>query len=296
MKLHCVAHTEQNRRITALLAQACTARSVDIVIHDVDTFNYLADHGVRPGDALYRVAVDSWPNWSARAVEQALLTPHVATFYRQSIAPPLFQANIFQILEKAGLPLPTTIPHVSRDRRLLKEYVAALGGFPIVLKIQGSSRGVGVMKVDSFASLISVVDYLHAQGSQIVMRQFIDTHFSGRLVVVGNEVVASIEFESEPDDFRSNSGKMKRSRARKFSADIEMLAVRAVACRDIEFGGVDILFDSTGAPYIAEVNFPCRFNRAQTLTGVDVAGAMVEHLRHKAASHAVTPAWQLAVS
>ena len=50
----------------------------------------------------------------------------------------------------------------------------------------------------------------------------------------------------------------------------------------MELAGVDILQHPSGRLYLLEANFPCYFAHAQTLAGVDVAGAMVEHLMAKA--------------
>ena len=63
--------------------------------------------------------------------------------------------------------------------------------------------------------------------------------------------------------------------------EIQRVAVAAVKSIGIEFGGVDILFSDNGEYYISEVNSPCAYNHTQTLTGIDIAGAIVDYLINK---------------
>ena len=49
-----------------------------------------------------------------------------------------------------------------------------------------------------------------------------------------------------------------------------------------EFGGVDLLRHPGGRWYLLEVNMPCYYPHAQEVAGVDIAGAMVDHLHAKA--------------
>ena len=52
-----------------------------------------------------------------------------------------------------------------------------------------------------------------------------------------------------------------------------------------QFGGVDILIDSNGRPYITEMNFPCNFARAANATNIDIAGLMIDFLISKSLPH-----------
>lgn len=54
----------------------------------------------------------------------------------------------------------------------------------------------------------------------------------------------------------------------------------AVKALGLEFGGVDVMITNDG-PKVVEVNYPCFFPRCQMLTGVDIAGQMVEYLVNK---------------
>jgi len=54
----------------------------------------------------------------------------------------------------------------------------------------------------------------------------------------------------------------------------------------LELGGVDILEHASGRRYLLEANFPCYFALPETIAGVDVSGALIEHLVAK--SHRLT--------
>ena len=59
------------------------------------------------------------------------------------------------------------------------------------------------------------------------------------------------------------------------------MAVKAVKTLGLETGGVDLLFDTDGKPFLTEVNFPHDFSMTQKITGIDIAQAMVKHLMSK---------------
>ena len=56
------------------------------------------------------------------------------------------------------------------------------------------------------------------------------------------------------------------------------IAGRAAQVLKLDFGGADIMEAADGSLRISEFNFPCYFADQQEKAGVDVAGAMVDHL------------------
>jgi glutathione synthase/RimK-type ligase-like ATP-grasp enzyme len=188
-------------------------------------------------------------------------------------------------MQAASVPVIPTIYAVSKNEdKLLASYAEQLGGFPIIVKSSGGSHGEGVMKVDSLTSLRSVLGFVSdTQSSQFVLRQFIGDARHLRLVVIGNKVVDVIEYDVQPDDFRTNAVAVPTVVDRNdIGDDIKQIAVDAVTALDLEFGGVDVLIATDGKPYVAEVNFPCNFARNQLNTGADISGRLVAYLLQKA--------------
>ena len=102
-----------------------------------------------------------------------------------------------------------------------------------------------------------------------------------RVVVVGDRCVAAAELVCIHGDFRAIAHGGSGSFTTEPPSAIAAAAVAAVKATRLEFGGVDIL-DTADGPYVLESNFPCFFPEAELLAGIDVSGAMVDHLIRKA--------------
>jgi hypothetical protein len=258
-----------------LLRAACKKLKIPFKPLDPVSFDFSAESPVKKGDIVYRLSRGKL----LRFFEDYVVRPGCVTFYRDigSRKPDPF------LLEKNGIPVPKTFFPADSDHRQLEAYAKKLGGFPVVLKALGGTRGMGVMKVDSLQSLVSIADFLQQQGKFFIMRKYLPVKTSARFIVLGGRVVASIEYVATDRDFRTNSGKTLKVRAKKYPKELEDLAVRAVATMGWEFGGVDILIHK-GKPYVSEVNFPCNFVRAQRVLKRDIALEMVRYLQAKARS------------
>jgi ribosomal protein S6--L-glutamate ligase len=215
---------------------------------------------------------------SSIRVEQFLYGPGVATFYREPdgiFFSPSAPALIFQ---RAGLPIPRTYPVYSTARDLLDQWVTQLGGYPVVIKLQGYSRGIGVIRADSPESLYSVVDFASAEGKVPLLMAYVEDAVHWRLVVVGDRVVAGYRNRKDFQDFRTYADADPQDFTAPVRPDMEALAVKAVAALHYEHGGVDVLEHPSNRLYLLESNFPCYFATPQEVIGTDVAGAMLDHL------------------
>lgn len=279
-RFYCVAGDSVPETTTALLQQACDQR--EVAYHEVypATFDFARTQPLQPGDLLFR------PSCSPAAIgaEQCLVGPGVATFYPDEDAAFHECTNPLLVFRRAGLPVPPTVPVVTTDRDVLRGHVAELGGFPLVVKVDGGECGIGVMRVDSFAGLFSLIDHLGSQGVQPLLSAFIPDALHWRLVVVGNRVVAAYPNHVVEDDFRSKPSTDPAEYVTEAPPDLAAVAVRAVHAMRREFGGVDVLADGRGRLVLLEANFPCYFPVAQTAAGIDVAGAMIDYLLEKAAA------------
>jgi biotin carboxylase len=256
------------------LRGACDKREVDFVEIYAPAFLFDPESQLVPGDMLYSPAISA----AASRVEQFLFADKVATFYadpRRVLFATSHQRLVFQ---RSGLPTPRAIPVLSADRNILRAHVQAVGGFPVIVKIPGWSAGVGTIKVDSFPTLFSLLDFILAVGHSPLICAFIGSATYWRLTVVGNRVVASHRGEAKPDDFRVHGSSNRADFIVRPPEAAITLAIRAVEAMDLEFGGVDLLEHSSGRFFLLESNFPCFFAGPQLVTGVDVAGSMIDHL------------------
>lgn len=275
-RFFCINSPDVNIETITLLEAACKSRGIEFINIEPVGFDYTKTYNLKKSDLLYNVKGGR----VAKAVERFLINEEVTTFYSDFI---LAMSVVVQgqLYPTMGIPMPKTIYELPLSHEMLHDAVKDLGGLPIILKAMGGSHGVGVMKVDSFSSLVGIVDFFNKMGQRAVLKQFIPTNKSSRLVVLGDEVIDSIEYTASKDDFRTNTGKTPNVKPKKFSADAENIAVRSVHSIGLEFGGVDILVGENGENYVAEMNFPCFFPRCQLLTGVDIAGKMLDYLVKK---------------
>lgn len=79
--------------------------------------------------------------------------------------------------------------------------------FPMILKTLRGTHGIGVMKVDSKASLVSVAQALISEGQQLMIQEFIPHKSSYRIIMIGSDLLAANEREQpkDKDEFRTNS-------------------------------------------------------------------------------------------
>lgn len=263
-----------------LLRAACASRGVEFVSVDPRGFDFSNATPLGAGDLLYRPAVSA----VAMRAEQHLYSPDVASFYADPAGPFFPYTNYPLLFDRAGLPCPRSIPLLSRDRATLRRHVATLGGLPVVVKLGGGSRGIGTMRADSFATLFSLLDVLVTQGQVPSLLAYVPDAVHWRVTVVGARAVAMYRNVTDPDDFRTSASTDPRDFTADPPAAIADLAIRAVAAQRLEFGGVDILEHESGRLYLLEANFPCYFAQAETVAGIGVAAAMVDHLASNAAT------------
>lgn len=262
-----------------LLARACNTLSVGVEVINVCTANRCTLPNLRKGDALYNATR------GGLRLEDWLWQPGVITFWRDGIAPRAIQDTTRWIPfhERAGIKQPRTIPHCTNSRELLSAYVAALGGLPVVIKIADSTLGRGVMRIDSFASLFSVADHLEDQGQDYLLREYINSETTARLMVVGTSVVGALRYSTPLNDFRTNALNSLPGELHAYPSSVEEFAVRSTQAIGSELGGVDITFSPDGCPVLLEVNVPCGFATFERL-GIPVALAMIQHLVQKSQS------------
>lgn len=271
---------KDNPTTVKLFREACLVRDVECLAIHSENYNFSHSMPLEKRSMLYRISTDSQSNTLFKTMAAA----NVATIFNDLNAALAIRDNSALLHGKHNLQIIKTVFDLTRDRDLLAAYTEYLGGFPVIIKALGGSHGVGVIKVESFESLVSIADYLigRQQGTtQYLLRQFIDHEFSARLTVLDGKVIDSIQYQRVSGDFRSNVGSGLQVEAKKFDAVVEALAVQGVQVLQASFGGADILIDKSGAPFLAEVNIPCFFPRSQNISGVDIAGKIVDSLIDK---------------
>lgn len=178
-----------------------------------------------------------------------------------------------QLLDHYGIPIPKTI--VVRRQLDLPQAVKLLGGFPVIVKQPVGSYGNGVTIVESMRALKSVLLW---DKPMYLLQEFVK-YSKGkdlRVFVVNGKVMGSMMRSAKKGEFRSNIELGATGAAAEITEEEVSIALRSVQALDLNYGGVDIMRSKEG-PVVLEVNSNPGFKELQRATGVDIAGALVEH-------------------
>jgi RimK family alpha-L-glutamate ligase len=229
----------------AVLARIIPTGTLEQIIYRVDALHWIEERGVPVIN-------------SPRAIERC-----VDKFYTTAL------------LEQAGLPVPETI---ACERGA--DAIAAVRelGDAIVKPIFGS-LGHGMVRVTSPDVALRVVEPLEQIGGIFYVQRYVD--HGGRDVrafVVGGRVIGAIERTAPAGDWRTNVSRGGSVQPFELPPEWVQLALRATTAVGADYAGVDLLPSRGGQVFVLEVNGIPGWKGLQQATGVDVAGAIVDHL------------------
>ena len=181
-------------------------------------------------------------------------------------------------LAGAGIPVPDAV--LINDPDAAPAAAAAVGGFPAVVKPVSGRQGKGVFLAVDAGSLRR---HLAAAGDLkrgIVVQRFIAPagRRDLRILVLGQQVAGASALRPGQGDFRSNFHLTGEAEAVEPEEAIGSLAVSAVRTLGLQIAGVDLVIDGGGRPWVMEVNTAPGFQGLEAASGIDIAGAMVEHI------------------
>jgi RimK family alpha-L-glutamate ligase len=233
----------------AVLARIIPTGSLEQIIFRVDALHWIEERGV---------AVVNSP----RAIERT-----VDKFYTSAL------------LQEAGLPVPETVVCESAEAAMAA--VGAMGD--VIVKPIFGSMGHGLVRVSDPDMAFRVVRSLE-QLRVVFYVQRVVAH-GGRDVrafVVSGRVIGAIERRALRGDWRTNVSRGGSARPIELPPEWARLAVRAAAVVGAEYAGVDLLPSADGQVFVLEVNGIPGWRGLQQALGVDVAGAIVDHLVRRA--------------
>lgn len=230
-------------RADVVLARIVPSGSLEQIIHRVDALHQLRERGVHVLN-------------TARAIERS-----VDKFWTTGL------------LEQAGLPVPDTRSCESPDAAM--EAYRELGG-DVILKPLFGSMGLGMLRLtdeDLAWRVFRTVERI--QGVFYLQRTVPHQGRDVRAFVIGGEVLGAIERRSP--GWRTNVSRGGTATAIELSPRLAGLARGAAAAIEAEYAGVDLLTGDDGVTYVLEVNGIPGWEGLQRATGLDVAGALIEH-------------------
>lgn len=185
-----------------------------------------------------------------------------------------------QILAAQGIDMPVTVFGDNPDDTA--DVLALLGEPPHVIKLNEGTQGTGVVLAEKRSASQSVIEAFRGLYANFLVQEFI-AEAKGcdlRCFVVGKKVVAAMQREASPGEFRANLHRGGRALAAELSVDEKRIAVQAAGALGLGVAGVDLLRSNRG-PLLLEVNASPGLEGIEAATGVDVAGAIIKLLEAK---------------
>jgi ribosomal protein S6--L-glutamate ligase len=180
-----------------------------------------------------------------------------------------------QLLARQGIDLPVTgFAHSPDDT---SDLIDMVGGAPLVVKLVEGTQGIGVVLAETRQAAESVIDAFRGLNAHILVQEYIKEAKGKdiRCLVVGNKVVAAIERQAKPGDFRSNLHRGGQANQVTITDRERDIALQAATTLGLDVAGVDILRANRG-PLVMEVNASPGLEGIEKTSGVDIATLMIE--------------------
>lgn len=153
--------------------------------------------------------------------------------------------------------------------------------YPYIIKECFGSFGQQVYKVENHKELLRIIEKIGTK--PFLFQEYISSSHGRdiRINVVGDRAVAAMYRYNDEGDFRaniSNGGKMKKYNP---SIKLQDLAVECCKILNLDFAGVDFLFDENEDFIVCEVNSNAHFKNIYDCTNIDVADCIVDYIMNK---------------
>lgn len=182
-----------------------------------------------------------------------------------------------QFLMRKGIDMPNT--GFANSPLDTKDLVKMVGGAPVIIKLLESSQGVGVVLAETNKAAESVINAFKSLKANILVQEFIKEAAGKdiRCFVVGGKIVAAMQREAAPGEYRSNMHRGGKASMIKLTPEERKMALKTARVMGLKVAGVDIISSKNG-PKLLEVNSSPGLEGIESVTGKDIAGMMIEHI------------------
>ncbi len=209
-----------------------------------------------------RVIIEWMHGYGKRVLNYDSLTTYPGEFDK------LLQTHIFL---KNGIPFVET--HSLGTSTFLEQNVLT---YPFILKRTMGSLGRDFIVV---RSKVQLDEFLRDKSLfEFIAQPFLPTGADFRVIVLGGQVLGAMKRSTDSPDKPTNAAAGGRVEKAELTPKLEELALRAAKSLSCEFCGVDIMHDLEGTAYVLEVNRYSVFKEFEKVTGVNVAGKIIEYL------------------
>ena len=179
-----------------------------------------------------------------------------------------------QLLLNHGVDIPTT--GFANSPLDTDDLIKMVGGSPLIVKLLEGTQGKGVVLAETKKAAESVINAFKSLNVNILVQEFIKEANGKdlRLFVIDGKVVATIQREALPGEFRANIHLGGTASVIKPTSEEKKIAIKAAKAMDLKVAGVDIIRSSKG-PLLLEVNSSPGLEGIEGATNKDIAGEMI---------------------
>ena len=180
-----------------------------------------------------------------------------------------------QLLLNNGVDIPTT--GFANSPLDTSDLINMVGGSPLIVKLLEGTQGKGVVLAETKKAAESVINAFKSLNANILVQEFIKEANGKdlRLFVVDGKVVAAMQREALPGEFRANIHLGGTASVVRVTAEEKRIAIKAAKAMNLKVAGVDIIRSSKG-PLLLEVNSSPGLEGIEGATGKDIAGEMIK--------------------
>lgn len=185
----------------------------------------------------------------------------------------------YRIIKTLASPLVYTDELKEENYRFLDHVIEELG-LPLVAKRVYGSLGEGVYLINTKDELREF--YSKKYRDPLLFEEYIKTSKgrSLRALVIDQKVIGII-VRNNPNDFRSNFGDTNFSTKYENNQKCWDFAEKISQKLNIEYAGIDFLFDENEEPILCEINSNAFFEEFEKTTGINVAKQFLEMVIRK---------------
>ncbi len=180
-----------------------------------------------------------------------------------------------QLLLNHGIEIPTT--GFANSPLDTNDLIKMVGGSPLIVKLLEGTQGKGVVLAETKKAAESVINAFKSLNANILVQEFIKEANGKdiRCFVVDGKVVAAIQREAVPGEFRANIHLGGTASVIKVTPEEKKIAIRAAKAMNLKVAGVDIIRSSKG-PLLLEVNSSPGLEGIEGATNKDIASEMIK--------------------
>jgi RimK family alpha-L-glutamate ligase len=111
--------------------------------------------------------------------------------------------SAYTAFERNNIQTPRT-SLINNEKSIIDAHDRIGGKFPIIIKTLTGTQGIGVSKVESMESMMSVIQSLWKFNAPLIIQEFLKIEFDVRTIILNGRIVASTKRIKPEKDFRSN--------------------------------------------------------------------------------------------